>query len=355
MVGIRGTKSREIECVIFDFGNVIATFDHGLATRALAGLAGDEWDADKIHDEIFKPKGLENQYDCGELTTSQFIGELKNRFGIRATDEAIRTAWANIFRRNQSVIDLIPKLRTMCYRLVLASNTNEIHHDWFSSRYPVLHEFHSKVFSFRAKCRKPDPKFFGVCLKKAGCPPQNCVYVDDLEENVKVAAGLGMKTILFTSTEHLISELTAFGIPNLDQPRTLSLEEVEAKTTVYREKYATFRHLDGLRWKVPASVFAVAAIGAGFSREHPNFPWTVALLLFGVLALLSKRLMRRIRLNVDLNTKALSRFGFPLGDYSIPEPQGKIGAAFGFEVLMLIIAVASIAGGLYRALILGSL
>jgi len=154
------TVSNQIECVIFDFGNVIANFEHMDACDALARLSPKGWDGTRIYAEIFKEGGLENDYDSGKKTTRKFLDALREKFGIDADDQTIESAWGNIFRPNERIIELIPKLHSMAYRLVLASNTNDIHYRWFKRQFPVLEFFDETVLSFEIGHRKPEREFF---------------------------------------------------------------------------------------------------------------------------------------------------------------------------------------------------
>ena len=49
------------------------------------------------------------------------------------------------------------------------------------------------------KMKKPDPRIFQLTLEKLGCPPEECVYIDDRRYNLEAAQALGMDTVLFNS------------------------------------------------------------------------------------------------------------------------------------------------------------
>jgi putative hydrolase of the HAD superfamily len=204
---------KNIKCLIFDFGNVIAFFDHRKACRQLAKISSNHFDGNEIYEEVFKPGGLEEKYDRGVISTDEFISQLRNRFQITAIVEKIENAWSDIFWPNKDVIDLIPVLEKMSYGLVLASNTNELHYKWFSVKYSyVLRHFHSKVLSHIEKCRKPDTEFYWKCVEKSKCHVSQCVFVDDREDYVGGARDLGMKGIHYTPVTDLELELRKLGV-----------------------------------------------------------------------------------------------------------------------------------------------
>ncbi len=202
-----------IQVLIFDFGNVIAFFDHRKACRQLAKLSADHFDENQIYAEVFKPGGLEEQYDRGSISTDEFIAQLMQHFQIRGTKEQVGQAWSDIFRPNNDIIDLIPVLGQRSYQLVLASNTNELHYSRISVKFDsALQHFHHKVLSHLEKYRKPDAEFYWKCVEGSKSHISECVFIDDRAEYVQAARDLGMKGIHYTPETDLRARLRDYGV-----------------------------------------------------------------------------------------------------------------------------------------------
>lgn len=56
--------------------------------------------------------------------------------------------------------------------------------------------FDEVVFSAEHGVRKPDPAIFHLVLGKLGVPPEQCLFVDDSEENLAAAYKLGITPLL---------------------------------------------------------------------------------------------------------------------------------------------------------------
>ncbi|WP_181785327.1 HAD-IA family hydrolase [Streptomyces phytophilus] len=56
--------------------------------------------------------------------------------------------------------------------------------------------FDEVVLSAEHGLRKPDPAIFRLVLDKLGVPAERCLFVDDGEENLAAAAGLGITPLL---------------------------------------------------------------------------------------------------------------------------------------------------------------
>ena len=87
------------------------------------------------------------------------------------------------------------------YKIFLMSNTNEIHYDLYIRDlqlrfgYNEFDElFHKSYFSFDIHLEKPNPRFFELILDHEGLVPEETLFIDDTEANIKAAQGLGIKT-----------------------------------------------------------------------------------------------------------------------------------------------------------------
>jgi putative hydrolase of the HAD superfamily len=60
--------------------------------------------------------------------------------------------------------------------------------------------------------RKPDPAIYRRALDILGSDPKRTLFIDDRQENVDGAVGVGMRAIRFTGAEALRSELGRLGV-----------------------------------------------------------------------------------------------------------------------------------------------
>jgi glucose-1-phosphatase len=194
---MEGSTPVTTRCVLVDFGNVIAFFDHRKACRQLAALSSVQVEVDAVYAEIFQTS-LEADYDTGRISTRQFLDALRRALGLEATDAVIGQAWSDIYTPNEAMARTIQALKTRGLRLVLASNTNELHHDWFDRVFAdTLSVFDARVLSYQVGSRKPDRQFFTACLSAAGCPASECLYVDDRADLVAAGRHLGLPSLMY--------------------------------------------------------------------------------------------------------------------------------------------------------------
>jgi putative hydrolase of the HAD superfamily len=198
-----------IKTIVFDFGNVVGFFDHRLTTDRLA--VRSHLSPDAIHSLLFGGQ-LERDYDAGKITTNEFLQRAREMCVLTCPEEELAAAWADIFWPNHSVCALLPALRRH-YRLLLASNTNELHARHFQVQFhDLLTSFHSLELSYEIGVCKPKAEFFAHCLERASCAPAECLLIDDLAVNVAAARACGWQGIVYTGFADLQTQLAALDV-----------------------------------------------------------------------------------------------------------------------------------------------
>lgn len=186
-----------MKALVLDFGNVIAFFDHRRACRQLAALSAGALTEDDVRRRVFESP-LEPEVDRGRIGTPEFLRLLRDELQLDAPDDAIRTAWCDIFEPNVHLIRQLPRLRELASRLVLGSNTNDLHFQWIAREFArPLSLFHALVLSHEVGSRKPEAVFFERCAEAAGAALSECVFVDDKPEFVEAARGCTMRGVVY--------------------------------------------------------------------------------------------------------------------------------------------------------------
>lgn len=198
-----------MKTIVFDFGNVLAFFDHQRAVDKLARFT-DRRPAELML-ELYGG-ALESDYEIGAIATAEYVrlGKLNGR--LACTDDEFLAAFVDIFWRNDEVCDLIPRLKPR-YRLVLASNTNDAHYRHYTGQFAdALRHFDHLCPSHRAGCRKPHAEYFAHCQRFVAAPPGECLFVDDLPANIEAARRHGWAGICYQKPGTLADQLRAAGV-----------------------------------------------------------------------------------------------------------------------------------------------
>jgi putative hydrolase of the HAD superfamily len=199
-----------IKTILFDFGNVVAFFDHQRGLRRL--LPHTDRTPEQLVGLMYY-NNLEYRYECGELTTDEVFAMARDVGGLRCSQAEFVDAFCDIFWPNPPMGDLIPRLKRNGYRLVLASNTNAAHYDRYREQFrDVLRHFDAIAVSHEAGARKPHAKFFEYAHRLTGSEKAECVFVDDLLDNVAAARDFGWRAIHYTRFDDRVPELRTLGV-----------------------------------------------------------------------------------------------------------------------------------------------
>jgi glucose-1-phosphatase len=199
--------------LIFDFGNVVAHFDHARAASKLGarlGISGEELL------ERVRPLGfteLLQDFESGRISAEAFSKGVSGLIGLAIAHDEFAAAWSDIFWANESLEPLFGFLKGRGYTLVLGSNTNDLHAGQFRRQFAeTLGHFDRLVLSYEVGHMKPSAAFYVACAEAAGAEPADCVFIDDLPENVVGARAAGLVGLHYRTTEGLLDDLEALGV-----------------------------------------------------------------------------------------------------------------------------------------------
>jgi len=198
-----------IRAIIFDFGMVISTFDVEQFLRNLTPYTGKS--IIELRHVLSAVRGIVVEYETGHLSTQEFVDRVFATTDLPLTREQFRIAYNYIFTPITSTHDLIRRLKPT-YRLGLLSNTSEWHFEHAIKTVEVFHLFDAVTLSFEVKALKPDATIYHDMLAKLDVPAGECVYIDDVQENVEAAERMGMHALRYTGYDRLVADLRAAGV-----------------------------------------------------------------------------------------------------------------------------------------------
>lgn len=219
----KAVSSRTIKTIIFDLGNVLIPVNNQFLYRGIARICGRQ---PEDVSEVMKASGLWQSFEQGQVSSEALFQKMKHLFPMGIGFDEFCNLWCSSLLPGV----LIPEKRLdalrLNYRLLILSNTNCIHLDAIRKSYTVLRHFDCCVFSFLVGAMKPASEIFHQALLYAGCPPSQCLFIDDTLQHVIAARQLGIQAVQFHSWTQLEADLMGRQIkmPWSGQPADLSIE-----------------------------------------------------------------------------------------------------------------------------------
>jgi len=196
--------------VISDLGRVVLWFDNGVFLRKLAARAGRPYEEVKaiVHGDL----GLIRRFDGGAVTPVEFHAHVTAAVGAVMTYGEFYDIYNDIFTPNPPAIDVLARVKAAGHGTLLLSNTDPERFGFVRRRFPEILFFDGYVLSYELKLLKPDPAIYLAAARLAGATPAECVFIDDMEENVRGAVEAGLAGIRYTPETDLAAELKKLGL-----------------------------------------------------------------------------------------------------------------------------------------------
>ena len=181
-----------IKTIIFDFGNVFINLDiEGAKNYAL-----EKFGIDSISEEM---TGFNCFYEQGLISTDEFLEFYSENFPKLSKSELI-DIWNYILKDfPKHRLEFLKELKASSkYKLILLSNTNELHINYIKQNVSFYENFKNcfDVFylSYEINLVKPKRDIFEFVLKENNLKANECVFIDDNQENINTANNLNIKT-----------------------------------------------------------------------------------------------------------------------------------------------------------------
>ncbi|HDM8433799.1 TPA: glucose-1-phosphatase [Yersinia enterocolitica] len=182
---------------IFDLGNVIVDIDFKrvlgvwskLSSVPLATLS-----------ERFTMGEVFQQHERGEISDEDFARQLSDEMGLSLSFEQFAEGWQAVFvALRPEVISIMQKLRAEGHRVVVLSNTNRLHCNYWPQHYPEVAAAADHMYlSQDLGMHKPEARIYQHVLSAENIPAEQAVFFDDVEANIVAARIEGITGIHVT-------------------------------------------------------------------------------------------------------------------------------------------------------------
>lgn len=198
-----------IKTVIFDIGNVMVDFcfwemlrRKGFSEEVCKRIAAATVDS-----------GFWKELDRGVMSDDEVLSLFAAR--DREIEPQMREAFADV----SGIVKLRPHaapwvrgLKRAGYQVLALSNYPKKAYEDNREQLCFLDDMDGYILSYRDKVVKPDRAIYELLQERYSFQPEECVFIDDLQENLDTADKLHWHTILYRSYEQVQSDLAMLGV-----------------------------------------------------------------------------------------------------------------------------------------------
>jgi len=109
-------------------------------------------------------------------------------------------------------VEVLRELKEDGYPLAALSNWSSETFPRVKDQYEFLNWFNPLVISGHIGYKKPDPEPFQILLHELNLNAGDCIFIDDMEDNIQEARRQGFEVIQFSSPEQLRADLVDLGL-----------------------------------------------------------------------------------------------------------------------------------------------
>lgn len=196
-----------LEALLLDLGNVFAFHDNALLFERLARA----FHTTPLGFKARLEAGLWDEVNRGQLPGDLLRQRLVERLGHFVSQEEFTALWCSHFRIHHEMVRAVEPLVGRV-KLVLLSNTHDLHVAHLRPQLPILERFDALVLSCEVGAVKPQPLIYARALEAAGCAPHAAAFFDDVPAYVQAASALGLHGRLYTTAHDFLAQLEAFAL-----------------------------------------------------------------------------------------------------------------------------------------------
>ncbi|WP_036819774.1 HAD family hydrolase [Photobacterium sanctipauli] len=195
-----------IELIIFDLGGVVIE----LGKEPLP----NEWIEDRTQftlKEWFK-SDTALLFEKGEISAEEFAKQVKQELGLTVSHDEIKSAFAKWPIGMYPMMPSILQSLREKYKLVVLTNTNELHYPRLMDEFELEAYFDQIFASHLIHLAKPDPKIYQYVLSKLKIEAEKVLFIDDNIDNINAAKSVGIFGIHACGEQEVYEGLLEYGI-----------------------------------------------------------------------------------------------------------------------------------------------
>jgi putative hydrolase of the HAD superfamily len=182
-----------IKDIIFDLGNVLISF---VPSEYLKKKNYPENIRNTIMSDIFGSPEWK-LLDNGDMTIPEAINQISLKSSLKREEIALVFNFrTDIMFPLDNNVRLLPELKKQGFKLYYLSNFPLDIFEEIKNGYYFFKYFDGGIISSEVKLSKPDVRIFRFLLNKYSLKSDECLYIDDIETNVRSAESAGMKGLI---------------------------------------------------------------------------------------------------------------------------------------------------------------
>ena len=185
-----------IKVVVFDLGGVLFSEGKSVAIDTLSRKHG--YPRELLQKLLSSPESIKLRK--GLMSDESFWSWVQKQLPEGCDAALVKKEWYDGYVLDEDIRALVKELKGK-YKLIAFSGNVQSRVQFLEKKYGFRHLFDVEIYSFDYHCTKPDKQFVEIMIEKAGCKPEEILYIEDNEGYAKPARELGAQVLIYTRGE----------------------------------------------------------------------------------------------------------------------------------------------------------
>lgn len=208
----------KIQALLLDIGNVCVRLRTHEFLQRVSALGRPGLTPGEVLDSLRAVDSAHLDYEKGHIDGEGFYRAQVERLGLRLSYAEWLREWNAYFEPNRPMEALIARTGGRL-KLWALSNTNHEHFEHLKLNFRLFDGFTGFTASHLCGSRKPEPGIYQDAIKRLGLPPDQVLYLDDVQDYVEAGRSHGLRAFHYVyNDQELHAELASLGVelPPLD-------------------------------------------------------------------------------------------------------------------------------------------
>ncbi len=201
--------NNKIKAVIFDIGRVLVEVNLTQGIFKFLNMEKDATDL-KILNELLNDHAFID-FSKGKISPQAFYNDFVEKANLNIPYEEFVYHWQNIFKPIKGMAELTDAVSRE-YEIGILSDIDILHWQRLKNELSIFKKVKKPTLSFEVGYMKPQREIYEIAAENVGQCPENCLFIDDREVNVKGAVDAGMKAVQFKGKDKLRKDLKKVGV-----------------------------------------------------------------------------------------------------------------------------------------------
>jgi putative hydrolase of the HAD superfamily len=199
----------KIQALFWDVGGVLLSnaWDHTERDLAIEHFLLSKPEFEERHTELVVP------FEEGRLSLDEYLERTVFYQSQTFSREEFKQFMFSLSRPKVQSLELARSLSSKCeYAMATINNESRDLNKYRIQKFELAEIFDVFVSSCFVGIRKPDERIYRLALELTQFSAEECVFIDDRQENLTGAEKVGIRTVLMKDAQQLRRDLQSLGI-----------------------------------------------------------------------------------------------------------------------------------------------